>query len=114
MGAGADGDAGGRTIERIETRADVFKADALSPALLLRRHPDAVVGDLEGERCAAEAGADANPAALAARSKTVAHRVLDQRLKDQRRHARGAECGVARHLDAKAVAKADLLDIEIL
>ena len=59
------------------------------------------------------ARADADGAAVVGRLDAVADRVLDQRLQQQRRHARGRGRGLQVPGDLQALAEADLLDREI-
>ena len=71
------------------------------------------VGDRHDGLAALHARADADDAALVCGLDAMAHRVLDQRLQQERRHSRLAGGSVEIPRDSKAVAEADLFDREI-
>ena len=71
------------------------------------------VGDHHLRATEPDARADAHRAALGRRLDAMAHRVLDQRLQDQRRHARTAGLRVELPLDVQPLAEAHLLDGEV-
>src|SRR5581483_12026501 len=75
--------------------------------------PGAVVHDLDAQPPAGEGGADGHdPAALDGRH-AVLDRVLDERLDAHRGHLDRARRGVARDLDAQALAEAGLLHAQV-
>ena len=78
-----------------------------------RRQPGPVVHDGEPEPAALDAGDDGDRPALLARRDGVLHRVLDERLQQQRGHERGFRPLVDVELEPQAVAEAQLLDAEV-
>ena len=97
-------------MQQLEAVSHIAQGDAVALAALAGRHG---VGDLDHGDLAAKARGNAQLRAAGARLHAVLDGVFHQRLQDQRRQARSQRARIQRPLHAQALAKADLLNVQI-
>ena len=97
-------------VQQLEAVSHIAQGDAVALAALAGRHG---VGDLDHGDLAAKARGNAQLRAAGARLHAVLDGVFHQRLQDQRRQACGQRARIQRPLHAQALAKADLLNVQI-
>ncbi len=101
-------------VHQPQAVAHILQCDAVARAARagVRRRRQRIA-DRQPRLAVAHAGADAHHAAVRIGLDAVAHRILDQRLQQQRRHARGAGGGIELPHHLQPAAEADLLDRQV-